>query len=55
MTAASSSEEQVGQTYVRIKMKLNTEKSLETVLMELSLKQFYDLLHELEKAQNMMK
>lgn len=55
VTAASSSEEQVGQTYVRIKMKLNTEKSLETVLMELSLKQFYDLLHELEKAQNMMK
>ena len=55
MTAASSCEEQVGQTYVRIKMKLNSGTSLETVVMELSLKQFYDLLHELEKAQNAMK
>ncbi|EFX87822.1 hypothetical protein DAPPUDRAFT_306363 [Daphnia pulex] len=55
VTAASSCEEQVGQTYVRIKMKLNTGSSLETTVMELSLKQFYDLLHELEKAQNNMK
>jgi hypothetical protein len=55
VTAASSCEEQVGQTYVRIKMKLNSGTSLETVVMELSLKQFYDLLHELEKAQNTMK
>ncbi len=55
VTAASSCEEQVGQTYVRIKMKLTTGLSLETTVMELSLKQFYDLLHELEKAQNNMK
>jgi hypothetical protein len=55
VTAASSCEEQVGQTYVRIKMKLNTGSSLETTVMELTLKQFYDLLHELEKAQNNMK
>lgn len=55
MIAASSTEEQVGQTYIRIKLNLDTEKGLEVVVMELSISQFYDLLHELEKMQNMIK
>ena len=47
---ASSCKEQLVQTYVRIKMKLNSGTSIETVVTELSMT-FYDLLHELEKAQ----
>ena len=47
---ASSCKEQLVHTYVRIKMKLNSGTSIETVVTELSMI-FYDLLHELEKAQ----
>lgn len=55
MIAASSTEEQVGETYVRIKMKLCSGPSIESVVMELTLPQFYELMHELEKTKNMMK
>jgi len=55
VTTASSNAEQVGQTYMRIQMKLLKNKKLETVSMELSLPQFYNFLHELEKTHNEMK
>jgi len=55
VTTASSSADQIGQTYVRIQMKLMKNKKLEVVSMELSLPQFYNFLHELEKTHNEMK
>lgn len=55
VTTASSNAEQIGQTYVRIQMKLKKNEKMEMVTMELSLPQFYNFLHELEKTHNEMK
>ena len=53
VTAASSTPEQVGKTYVRIKMKILTgNKETENIVMEMQIPQFLDFLHELEKTQN---
>lgn len=52
VTAASSTPEQVGQTYVRIKMKLQTGKETENIVIEMQIPQFLDFLHQLEKTQN---
>jgi len=54
VTAASSTPEQVGKTYVRIKMKILTGKETENIVMEMEIPQFLDFLHELEKTQNSM-
>ena len=55
VTAASSTPQEVGQTYVRIKMKLLTEnEETENIVMEMQIPQFLDLMHELEKTRNSM-
>lgn len=55
VTAASSDAEQIGQAYVRIQMKLLQDEKIVTQFMELSLPQFYNFLHELEKSHNEVK
>jgi len=55
VTAASSDADQQGQTYVRICMQVQMSGKLETSFMELSLPQFYNFLHEIEKAHNQVK
>ena len=55
VTAASSCSDQVGQTYISIQMKLQNGSEVENQSMELSLPQFYDFLHQLEKTNNKVK
>ena len=51
MTAASSSVEQVGVPYIRLKIvsRNNNNNNKEAAYLELSLDQFYNFLHELGK------
>ncbi|XP_022107826.1 COMM domain-containing protein 7-like [Acanthaster planci] len=50
VTAASSELQQVGSTFLQMKLVVNKGNKTENVYMELSLPQFYSFLHEMEKA-----
>ncbi|KAF6034636.1 COMMD7 [Bugula neritina] len=55
VTAASSELDKVGTTFLQLKLKVvNSKGELESLNMELSLTQFYNLLHELEKAKTLL-
>lgn len=55
VTAASSCSDQVGQTYISLQMKLQNGSEVVNQTMELTLPQFYDFLHQLEKTNNKIK
>ena len=50
VTAASSEIKEVGATYLQLKLTLDRGDGLRDVFVELTLPQFYDLLHQLESA-----
>ncbi|XP_033646868.1 COMM domain-containing protein 7-like isoform X1 [Asterias rubens] len=50
VTAASSELQQVGSTFLQLKLVVNKGNKTENVFMELSVPQFYSFLHEMEKA-----
>lgn len=50
VTAASSEVKEVGATYLQLKLTLDRGDGLRDVFVELTLPQFYDLLHQLESA-----
>jgi hypothetical protein len=50
VTAASSDEKKVGTTFLQVKFTLDRGTETEDVFMELTLQQFYQFLHEMEKA-----
>ncbi|XP_013409245.1 COMM domain-containing protein 7-like [Lingula anatina] len=50
VTAASSELNQVGNTFIQLKLVVNKGNKTENVYMELTLPQFYSFLHEMEKA-----
>ncbi|XP_067944955.1 COMM domain-containing protein 7-like [Watersipora subatra] len=51
VAAASSELDRLGSTFVQLKLKVsNPDGSIENLNMELSLSQFYNLMHQLEKA-----
>ena len=56
VTAASSEVNEVGVTFIQLCLTLDKEgkDKEEKTYVELSLKQFYDLLHQLEKAKTSM-
>nr|CAD7576382.1 unnamed protein product [Timema californicum] len=54
VTAASSEDNQLGTTYLHIKFMVESgDGKVENVFMEMTLAQFYDFLHQLEKAKEM--
>uniref|UniRef100_H2YTU1 COMM domain-containing protein n=1 Tax=Ciona savignyi TaxID=51511 RepID=H2YTU1_CIOSA len=50
VTASSSELHRVGTCYVQLKMLVARGSTVESILMELTLPQFYNFLHEMEKA-----
>eukprot|EP00057_Strongylocentrotus_purpuratus_P025879 XP_011680353.1 PREDICTED: COMM domain-containing protein 7 isoform X4 [Strongylocentrotus purpuratus] len=50
VTAASSELQQVGSTFIQMKLVVNKGNKTENVYMELSVPEFYSFLHEMEKA-----
>ncbi|XP_055958536.1 COMM domain-containing protein 7 isoform X2 [Patella vulgata] len=50
VTASSSELDKVGNTFLQLKMVINTGNGTKNTYMELSLPQFYSFLHEMEKA-----
>ncbi|KAK7102067.1 COMM domain-containing protein 7-like [Littorina saxatilis] len=50
VTASSSELDRVGNTFLQLKLVINTGNGTKNVYMELSLPQFYSFLHEMEKA-----
>ncbi|XP_076811722.1 COMM domain-containing protein 7-like isoform X1 [Clavelina lepadiformis] len=50
VTAASSELHRVGNCYIQLKMVVTKDSKRESVLMELSLPQFYTFMHEMETA-----
>ncbi|PVD24765.1 hypothetical protein C0Q70_15251 [Pomacea canaliculata] len=50
VTASSSELDRVGNTFLQLKLVINTGNGMKNVYMELSLPQFYSFLHEMEKA-----
>ncbi|KAK7499551.1 hypothetical protein BaRGS_00009203 [Batillaria attramentaria] len=50
VTASSSELDRVGNTFLQLKLVINTGSGTKNVYMELSLPQFYSFLHEMEKA-----
>lgn len=50
VTASSSEVKEVGRTYLQLKLTLDRGDGLRDVFVELTLQQFYDLLHQLESA-----
>lgn len=50
VTAASSEKNQVGKTFLQMKITVDSGNGLKNIHMEMSLPQFYAFLHELEKA-----
>eukprot|EP00105_Crassostrea_gigas_P038338 XP_019922486.1 PREDICTED: COMM domain-containing protein 7-like [Crassostrea gigas] len=50
VTAASSEVDKVGNTFLQVKLVINTGNGITNTYMELTLPQFYSFLHEMEKA-----
>ncbi|XP_061187683.1 COMM domain-containing protein 7-like [Saccostrea echinata] len=50
VTAASSEVDKVGNTFLQVKLVINTGNGIKNTYMELTLPQFYSFLHEMEKA-----
>ncbi|XP_022302124.1 COMM domain-containing protein 7-like [Crassostrea virginica] len=50
VTAASSEVDKVGNTFLQVKLAINTGNGIKNTHMELTLPQFYSFLHEMEKA-----
>ncbi|KAH3816101.1 hypothetical protein DPMN_117609 [Dreissena polymorpha] len=50
VTAASSELDKVGNTFLQLKLVINTGNGVSNSYMELTLPQFYSFLHEMEKA-----
>ncbi|XP_052067748.1 COMM domain-containing protein 7-like [Mytilus californianus] len=50
VTAASSQVDKVGNTFLQLKLAINTGNGIKNTYMELTLPQFYSFLHEMEKA-----
>ena len=50
VTAASSEVDKVGNTFLQLKLVINTGNGTKNTYMELTLPQFYSFLHEMEKA-----
>ncbi|KAK3101610.1 hypothetical protein FSP39_004835 [Pinctada imbricata] len=50
VTAASSEMDKVGNTFLQLKLVINTGNGTKNTYMELTLPQFYSFLHEMEKA-----
>ncbi|KAL3851798.1 hypothetical protein ACJMK2_015506 [Sinanodonta woodiana] len=50
VTAASSELDKVGNTFLQLKLVINTGNGTSNIYMELTLPQFYSFLHEMEKA-----
>lgn len=51
VTASSEELKDVGSSFVQLKLQLRTGSESETVYLELTLPQFYKMLHELQRAQ----
>ncbi|KAK9510327.1 hypothetical protein O3M35_005133 [Rhynocoris fuscipes] len=52
--AASNEENLVGKTFVQLKLTISTGTKVERFNTELTVEQFYSLLHDLEKARNIL-
>jgi len=50
VTASSSELDKVGNTFLQMKLVINTGNGIKNVFLELTLPQFYSFLHEMEKA-----
>jgi len=50
VTASSSELDKVGNTFLQMKLVINTGNGMKNVFLELTLPQFYSFLHEMEKA-----
>ncbi|XP_005095878.1 COMM domain-containing protein 7 [Aplysia californica] len=50
VTASSSELDKVGNTFLQLKLVINTGNGMKNVFLELTLPQFYSFLHEMEKA-----
>ncbi|KAK3784243.1 hypothetical protein RRG08_031628 [Elysia crispata] len=52
VTASTSELNRVGNTFLQMKLVINTGSSTKDVFLELTLPQFYSFLHEMERAKN---
>ncbi|GFR85530.1 COMM domain-containing protein 7-like [Elysia marginata] len=52
VTASSSELNKVGNTFLQMKLVINTGSGTKDVFLELTLPQFYSFLHEMERAKN---